>query len=207
MKWNSRNEKPSTTRAEVKMERVRHGVCGDSRLIVSVVTNQLDMKKDSVRLIIIEHLSILTCLVAGFVFTGSHLMWNPFSERAQKWGSLLSTIFTLSWLMFTSIFTTSHLRSNKVSNPSCPLTSVWYRREDISVVPHLRRFRTSGVFFLGGGFPVIFNYRRLSLMTGWSTTSVLARLTVDSRFFLLIFPPLSLSLSLSLSLLSQKFSL
>ena len=52
---------------------------------------------------------------------------------------------------------------NKLLNPSRSLTFVWCRREDIFVSTPVLKI-----------FLVIFNYRRHSLVIGWSTTSALA---------------------------------
>ena len=140
--------------------------------------------------------SVVSYLFAGFVFTGSHLVWNPFSEPTQKWRPQLSTIFTLPCLVFTRVFTSSRPAANSLSNPSRSLTSAWCRKEDIPVsggsppAQKIWNFRF---------FPFIFNYRCNLPVTSWPATRSLSWPTIDSLLFLLIiFSFLSLSLSLSL---------
>ena len=76
----------------------------------------------------------LTCLFAGFVFTSSRLVWDPFSKLNPKRELQLLTIFILYWFVFTHVLTSSCPAGNLLSNVSRRLlaSGVWGRTISIS---------------------------------------------------------------------------
>ena len=131
-----------------------------------------------------------TCFFAGFVFTGSHLVWDPFSTLSPTWWLQLLSIFTLSWLVFTSIFTSLCPAPDSFSNQSCVLASVWWQREEHICFWWFYTCADFGplIFFL-----VIFNHCSHSPVTGCPTTCALAWHTVDPLSAFSFFSFLSLS--------------
>lgn len=55
---NSRSGRPTTSRTELNVERVRQVVCNDRRVTIRTIASQLDMKKDSVWKIVTEDLGM-----------------------------------------------------------------------------------------------------------------------------------------------------
>ena len=110
-------------------------------------------------------------------------------QTSEHPGTNFLTILTLSWLVFTCVFTSSRPVANYLTNASWTLTSAWWRRDD---------FRFPLVLHLGNAFfPVISNYRSHSTVTGCPTSSWL---TVN---FFLFFSSLSPSLEIYFSSLSN----
>ena len=62
-----------------------------------------------------------------FFFTGSHLVWDPLSELTSKWGPANFGRLHMALSSHYHVTSTSH----QLSNLSRPLTSSWYRREDV----------------------------------------------------------------------------
>ena len=147
---------------------------------------------------------VLTCLFGGFVFTGSHLVKKPFSEPIPKWGPQLSTIFTLSWLVFTHIFTYLSLAVN-FQTWSVSYFCLVSEREHIRFQWCYTCIEDLGLLF----FLVISNYCSHSPITGWPKMSALVWVTQRSAgcscrlyvrfFFILVFSSLSSSQEISLS--------
>ena len=102
---------------------------------------------------------------------------SPFSDPTPKRGPQLATVFTLSWLVFTCVFTLSCLRAKWRSNPCRPFISAGCPRKNISVSggssPAQRIWDLPFFFFFFSHF------RSHSPVTGWPTTNALAWLTRD----------------------------
>ena len=93
---------------------------------------------------------VLTCLFAGFVFTGSILVWYPFSEPKPKWRLQLSTILTYFCQFALRSLRLHAYEPTNFQTRVVPLlpSGVGGRTYPFPVVPHLpRRFGTS-VFYV-----------------------------------------------------------
>ena len=105
-------------------------------------------------------LVVLTCLFVDFVFRGSSLVWDPFSEITSKWGPQPSAVFTFPYLGFNSLFLPHRVRwpSNFQTLVVVFLSlGVRGRIYLFPVVPHQHRnFGTSG-FFLSFLIIVVIN--------------------------------------------------
>ena len=88
------------------------------------------------------------CLFASFVFTGSRLVWYPFSEAIPKWGCIFRPSSYCPLLELIRVFALLCLWADKFSNTSFCLVS-WGRTYPFRVFLHLRRgFGTSWVFLV-----------------------------------------------------------
>ena len=83
-------------------------------------------------------------LFADFVSRAMPQVWDPLCRGHRIWGPRLSTIFTLSWLLFTHVTSPCRLTFELKSSFYFRLVSEVGRTYPLPVVPHQRRrFDTS----------------------------------------------------------------